>query len=54
MSALACLAERPALIERLLITKEVNDEGIYKVKLCKNGEWVIVTVDDYFPCHPMG
>lgn len=24
MSALACLAERPALIERLFVTKEVN------------------------------
>jgi len=54
MSALACLAERPSLIERLFITKKVNKEGIYKVKLCKNGEWIVVTIDDYFPCHPMG
>ena len=54
MSALASLAERSALIERLFITKTVNKEGIYKIKLCKNGEWVKVTVDDYFPCHPMG
>lgn len=54
MCALACLAERPALIERLFITKEVNSKGIYWVKICKNGEWVTVTVDDYFPCHPEG
>ena len=54
MCALACIAERPALVERLFITKHYNEEGIYKVKLCKNGEWVIVTVDDYFPCQPMG
>ena len=29
MSALACLAERPALVERLFVTKEVNQKGIY-------------------------
>lgn len=50
LSAAACLAERPKLIERLFITKEVNDMGLYKIRLCKNGEWVVVTVDDYIPC----
>lgn len=49
LSALATLAERPALVERLFITKEVNASGIYKIRLCKNGEWVIVTIDDFFP-----
>lgn len=24
------------------------------MKICKNGEWVTVTIDDYFPCHPEG
>ena len=54
LSALAMLAERPALIERLFLTKQVNEEGIYRVKICKNGQWQVVTVDDYFPCHPKG
>ena len=53
-SALATLAERPALIERLFITKEVSPFGIYKVKICKNGEWTTVTIDDLFPCYPEG
>jgi calpain-15 len=39
LSALAMLAERPALIERLFLTKQVNEEGIYRVKICKNGQW---------------
>jgi calpain-15 len=39
LSALAMLAERPALIERLFITKKVNSQGIYRVKICKNGQW---------------
>ena len=54
LSALAIMAERPALIERLFLTRHVNDIGIYRVKLCKNGEWQIVTIDDLFPCYPKG
>lgn len=51
LCAVACLAERPAMVKRLFITKEYNNEGIYKLRICKNGEWVEVTVDDYFPCY---
>ena len=54
LSALALLAERPALIERLFITKEVNELGIYRMKICKNGEWQVVTVDELTPCYPQG
>ena len=39
LSALQILAERPALIERLFLTRHVNEIGFYRVKLCKNGEW---------------
>ena len=49
LSALSSLAERPGMVRRLFITQEYNKEGIYKIKLWKNGEWVIVTVDDYIP-----
>jgi calpain-15 len=48
------MAERPALIRRLFITKEYNKWGIYKMRLCKNGEWTVVTVDDYIPCYYNG
>jgi len=36
------------------LTPNANDDGLYRVKLCKNGEWSIVTIDDYFPCYPDG
>ena len=32
------------------MTKEYNNQGIYYVRLCKDGEWTQVLIDDYFPC----
>eukprot|EP01022_Parablepharisma_sp_SALTPOND_P033003 TRINITY_DN88024_c0_g1_i1.p1 TRINITY_DN88024_c0_g1~~TRINITY_DN88024_c0_g1_i1.p1 ORF type:complete len:501 (+),score=41.00 TRINITY_DN88024_c0_g1_i1:1948-3450(+) len=52
ISAIATLAEVPPLIDRLFLTKEISKEGVYRMKICKNGEWTAVTVDDYFPCVP--
>lgn len=54
LSALAILAERPELVERLFITSTINPLGCYQVKICKNGMWQNVTIDDLFPCYPMG
>lgn len=39
------------MVNRLFITKEYNEQGVYKIRLCKNGEWVVVTIDDYVPCY---
>lgn len=50
LGAVASLAEHPQLLEKLFVNKTYNDEGVYRVRLCKNGEWHSVTVDDYFPC----
>lgn len=35
----------------MFLTQEYNKEGIYRIRICKNGEWVTVTVDDYIPCY---
>ena len=51
VSALSVLAERPRLLQHLLITQEINDVGAYQVRFCKGGRWVTVTVDDFFPVH---
>lgn len=52
MCSLASLAERPKLVENLFITDKKNKEGVYRIKFCKSGEWVEVTIDDLFPCVP--
>lgn len=51
---MSSLAERPALVKRLFITTTTNSYGVYRVKICKNGEWIYVTIDDLFPCYPLG
>jgi hypothetical protein len=54
LAAIASLAENPALVRRLFITDEYNEFGIYQLRICKNGEWVVVTIDDYVPWYMNG
>lgn len=42
------------LLERLFFKQnEINPHGIYRLRLCKNGEWQSVTIDDLLPCEPL-
>lgn len=54
LASIASLAEAPATVKKLFITDSYNEYGIYQLRLCKNGEWVVVTIDDYIPCHMNG
>ena len=51
-STLSALAEKGNLIKRLFKSDAYSPYGVYQVRLCINGEWNIITVDDYFPCIP--
>ena len=50
LCALAILAENPNRIKRLFVSNKENKSGMYAVRICKNGFWQEVIVDDYFPC----
>lgn len=50
ISALSLISERPKMLEDILLTKKVNKEGVYLVRICHNGLWKTIIVDDCFPC----
>lgn len=52
VGALSMLAERPALLTRLLSHKKINPAGVYGVYLFHNGAWKETVVDDLFPVYP--
>lgn len=50
LSAIVSLCQlHPLLIFNLFMTKELNSQGIYEVRLCYGGEWIKVQVDDHIP-----
>ncbi|XAR62905.1 Calpain-3 [Bertholletia excelsa] len=53
LSAVAVLTE-VSQISEVIITPEYNEEGIYTVRFCIQGEWVPVVVDDWIPCESPG
>lgn len=54
LSGLAVILEKPELLHKIIITKEFCPQGCYQVRLCNNGEWQTVILDDLFPCDANG
>ena len=50
LCALSCLSEVPGAIQELFLLKEQNPFGLYAVRLCKDGVWQSVVLDDFIPC----
>lgn len=51
LSSLSLLTNHPKYFEKIFLTREINDRGIYKFSLCIRGMWKTITVDDFIPCN---
>lgn len=47
---LSALAEFPERVKRLFISHDQAPEGVFAVKINKNGIPYTVVIDNYFPC----
>lgn len=36
------------------MTDQYNRDGLYRIRVCKNGRWEQVTIDDLIPCYAKG
>ena len=54
MSSLSVVAESPELLKSIVVTQEFCAQGVYQLRLCKDGQWTTVIVDDVFPCDEFG
>lgn len=54
MCSLAALTEFPQMIEALFPAEARGGSrcGVHTVRFCKNGHWIDIRIDDYFPCYP--
>lgn len=52
VQCLVSLAAKPERIRKLFVTTKANSSGCYVVKMCVNGTWQEVVVDDYLPVFP--
>ncbi|CAK69420.1 unnamed protein product (macronuclear) [Paramecium tetraurelia] len=42
---------RPDLLLETFVTRTFNPQGLYGVKLCIDGEWKVIGIDDFIPTH---
>ena len=52
VAVLDSLTDHDERIDKCMVTKEVNDAGIYQIKMFVNGLRTSIVVDDYVPWDP--
>lgn len=50
IAVFALLVQKPEYRDKIILTKEISSTGCYLVRLCINGSWKTILLDDYLPC----
>ena len=51
VSALSLIACDPLLLHKIFITPDLQPTGAYALRLCIDGRWQVLIVDDLLPCY---
>ncbi|KAL7668270.1 hypothetical protein ACOME3_008978 [Neoechinorhynchus agilis] len=54
MSAMAVLCENPKMVSQIMLTKTISENGMYIARICLDGMWTRVSIDDYLPVNSDG
>lgn len=54
LSAISVLTEHPKRIMRMFVSQKMNKQGVYGIRMYKNGERQTVIIDDHIPCDSDG
>jgi hypothetical protein len=47
---MSVIAENPERIKKIFLTSEINEQGVYGVKIYKNGAPITIVLDDHVVC----
>ena len=51
VAAVCSLVDKyPQFVRSLFLTPDYSSEGVYQIRLCRDGVWRVVTIDDFLPC----
>ncbi|EGT57226.1 hypothetical protein CAEBREN_09381 [Caenorhabditis brenneri] len=50
IAALSAISAHKSIVEFVFRDLELSEHGVYQLRLCKDGEWKIITIDDWIPC----
>ena len=53
ISIFSHIVEYPKILEKIFEDNEINEIGIYKVKLFFQGSWTNICLDKFIPCFPL-
>lgn len=54
LSAISVLTEYPDRVRKMFVSQKMNKQGVFGIKMYKNGERQTVIIDDSIPCDSDG